>query len=120
MKSGSSLWLATALSLAVLAAPSVTHAGCPANRTVTVRQNPCPPPAARSVVRQTPCPVVTRPISVRQTGGCQAPAAFIPAQAVGRDGANWRAINAALRQQGYALHRVGGNFEARALPGARP
>jgi hypothetical protein len=120
MKIRSSLLLATTLVLASLTSTAAVQAGCPGNRTVAVRPTPCPPPAARSVVRQTPCPVVTRPISVRQTGGCQAPAAFIPAQAVGSGGANWRAINAALRQQGYALHRVGGNFEARALPGTRP
>jgi len=43
----------------------------------------------------------------------------IPASAVGGKG-NWQAISATLRQQGYVLHRVGGNFEVRALSGARP
>ncbi len=101
-----SLLLASTVILAALAGSPAIHASCPANRTVTVRPSPCLPPAVR-------------PIAVRPGCGNQALARSIPASPVGGTG-NWRAINAPLRQQGYVLHRVGGNFEVRTVSGTRP
>jgi hypothetical protein len=131
MKSGSALWLATVLGLAALATPNISHAGCPPNRTVIVCPTRCPQPVVRTVFRPAPRPVMTQPGIITRPGmmtrpgtmprpGCnQAPVAYIPANAVGGGAGNLRAINSALRQHGYTLQHVGGNLEARALPGTR-
>ena len=121
MKFPSSRLLASTLILSLLAGPPTARAGCPGNRRVAVRPAPCAPPAARTVVRQTPCPVIIRPVVGRPGCGNQALAPSIPASAgVSVSAGNWRAINAALRQQGYALHRVGGNFEVHSIAGTQP